>query len=87
MHEMPTMTGIPIEWLFGAIGFLLAGIYADIKRDLRNIKRAASNRDRVVDRLRIALCFMARTLKVPFAESILSDMKDSPDDTGENPKL
>lgn len=83
------VTGIPVETLFELIGALLLIIYADIKRELRSIRRSAETRDKVVERLRIALCFMARTLKVPFAESILMGLKGSasPDDTSENHTL
>lgn len=85
MHDS---TGIPIEYLFAIIGFLLLGIYGDVKRELRSLKRDGAHRDRNQERFRIALIYVVRHLKVPFAASLL-DVKDEDDtsDTGENKSL
>jgi hypothetical protein len=39
-----TLTGIPIEVLFAIIGALGMIIYADVKHDLRRLRRASSQR-------------------------------------------
>jgi hypothetical protein len=38
------LTGIPIEVLFGLIGALGMIIYADVKHDLRRLRRASNQR-------------------------------------------
>lgn len=85
MHETATTTGIPIEALFAVIGFLLVAVYGDIKRELRQLRQAGNKRDAKVDRLGLAISFIAKNLKIPFVSSILRESND--DDTGENPKL
>lgn len=70
-----TTTGIPIEVLFSVLGFLLAGIYLDVKRDLRTLRRGAVNRDKKMDRFGIVLGLVCQTLKVPFS-SILQAHDD-----------
>lgn len=91
MHETATTTGIPIEALFAVIGFLLVAVYGDIKRELRllkqqlnQVKEAGERRDKKVDRVSLAISFMAAQLKIPFVSRIL---KGTTDDTGENPKI
>jgi hypothetical protein len=63
-----TTTGIPIEALFAVLGFLLAGIYADVKRDLRTLRKGGIVRDRKMDRIGIVLGLVCQTLKVPFSD-------------------
>lgn len=57
MNNTSTMTGIPIEWMFGALGTLVAVVYADLKYSVRSLQYGAVNRDRILtlicDRLKI----------------------------------
>jgi hypothetical protein len=76
MHEVPTTTGIPIEYLFGLIGILISIIYCDIKRELRKLRTASELRDLAQERFRVALIFICRKLDIPFSDVLQSHHKD-----------
>lgn len=50
-------TGIPIEWMFGAIAALIGVIYGGIVAEVRGLKRSGQRRDlllvRICDKLSI----------------------------------
>jgi len=63
-----TLTGIPIEWLFGALAGLLGIVYASITYQLRQvIRQSARNHVRLV-RVTTYLGFMSAKLGVPFRD-------------------
>jgi uncharacterized protein (DUF2384 family) len=83
MHESSTLTGIPVDALLSVIGVLVGAIYADLKRDLRGLKRAAEKRDehqhrmaQRQSRIAVVLEILCKTLKVPFSD-VLRDADDS----------
>lgn len=79
-----TMTGIPIDVLFTVIIALIGAVYADIKRELRSLRRNGTNRDLLMERFRIALSYVCQTLHVPFAASLLDGKTPQDDDSGEH---
>lgn len=54
-----TSTGIPIEWLFGALGAMMAAIYGGIVSEIRTLKNAGKRRDLLL----VSIC---DKLKIPF---------------------
>lgn len=81
-----SLTGIPIELLFGAIAGLLAIIYGDLKRESRALRKASDRRDKAsikndyrMQHLTAAFGMVCEKLKIPFAPFV--DRKD--DDTDE----
>lgn len=52
-----TSTGVPIEWLFGALGLLVAVIYGDLRWAVKRLDSGARTRDillvRICDKLNI----------------------------------
>lgn len=56
---MKTVTSIPIEYLFGFIAALIAIIYGDLKREVRQNTKAGNRRDTLLSRI-------CEKLKIPF---------------------
>jgi hypothetical protein len=83
-ERIMSVTGIPIEWLFGVLGILVSVIYADIKRELRSLNRSAARRELTLERFRIAISLVCRKLNVPFSDILKGD-GDS--DTSEHRKF
>jgi hypothetical protein len=78
MHDAGSSTGIPIEILFGIIGALVSFIYADLKREVRILRRESNDRTVKISKLSIILGMVCHKLGVPFGH-ILDD-KDDEDD-------
>jgi hypothetical protein len=45
---MTSATGIPIEYMFEALGILLGVIYAGIAAQLRSLQKGSTRRDRLL---------------------------------------
>lgn len=58
MNELTTVTGIPIDVLFGLIAALVSAIYLDLRRGQNALQKSGSRRDillaRICERLGIS---------------------------------
>ena len=61
-----SLTGIPIEFLFAAIGGMLGLIYADMKRELRTLRKESNARGTSIALIRQSVNSLCNHLKLPF---------------------
>lgn len=54
-----TSTGIPIEWLFGALGCMIGAIYFGIVSEVKSLRKAGERRDLIL----VTIC---NKLNIPF---------------------
>jgi hypothetical protein len=48
MTEVTSATGIPVEYLFSALGILVAALYVDMRRGIYKLQTGAIKRDRLL---------------------------------------
>lgn len=59
-----SVTGIPVEWLFGIIGVLVATVYLDLKHEVRTIHREGEKRSTDIEHLRVSVRAIKRKLNI-----------------------
>lgn len=69
-------TGIPVELLFTIIGALLLCIYADLKFEVRRLRKESVARGLTLALLRQALHIVCTHLKIPFSIGLGPDKDD-----------
>jgi hypothetical protein len=57
-------TGIPVEWLFGAIGALVGAIYWDMRRQLRELIERATRREQRLTLLHLLVTQVCHKLDI-----------------------
>jgi hypothetical protein len=60
------LTGIPVELLFTIIGTLIVGIYLDLKREVRSLRKESNVRGTSIALIRQAVNAICNHIKLPF---------------------
>ena len=63
-----SVTGIPVEYLFGTIAALGSIVYADMKHAMRSLKHEAAKRGRHIRHVENAVRLICHKLNIPYAE-------------------
>jgi hypothetical protein len=64
----PSMTGIPIEWMFAIVSALIAALYLDMKRDLRATRAEGMKRTQDIIRIKIFVRQVCRKLHIDYSD-------------------
>lgn len=65
----PSLTGIPVEYLFASIGVLVTLVYGGIRRDIRTLLHDDRQRARQIKHVENAVRTLCNTLNVHYRES------------------
>lgn len=61
-------TGIPIEWMFGTLAALVAGVYLNLLWEVRRLRNESQQRGDHINSMRYTLRAICRKLDLPFGD-------------------
>ena len=62
-----SVTGIPIEYLFAIVGAMVAGIYLDLRREVRSLRKESIARGTQIALIKQMLNAVCKHIKLPYS--------------------